>query len=51
MFSVSAQREGLPLESQTGISHLPRAGAELADQTAQTHRTGRAIIDMNRDSF
>ena len=32
-FSVSAQRAGACLEPQKGLSHLPRAGTELADQT------------------
>lgn len=35
MFSIPAQREGLSLESQAGVSDLPRAGAESAHQTAQ----------------
>lgn len=32
VLSVPAQREGRPMESQTGVSHLPRARTGPADQ-------------------
>ena|GEM_PF-2075574 len=35
VFFVSAQCEGLPMESQAGLSDLPRAGTEPADQTKE----------------
>ena len=50
VLSVPAQREGLSLEPQTGVSDLPRTGTESADQTAQAHREGKARASYHAGS-
>lgn len=40
MFSVSAQREGLPLESQARLPNLPGTGTKSAYQAPQAVGTG-----------
>src|SRR6056297_1163029 len=42
VLSVSAQRQGLPMESQAGLSDLPGVGAKPADQAEEAHRSTSA---------
>lgn len=42
MLSAPAQRQGVRLESQARLSHLPGAGAEPADQAEEAHRAREA---------
>ena len=39
---ASAQREGLPMEPQAGVSDLPRTGTEPADQAEEADCSGEA---------
>ena len=42
VLSVPAQREGLPMESQTGVSHLSRTRTEPANQAEKADCSGEA---------
>lgn len=42
VLSVFAQREGICLEPQEDLPHLPSAGTEFANQAEETHCPGEA---------
>ncbi len=49
MLALPAQREGLWLEPQAGLSDLPRAGIESADQAQETVGAGEARAAVRAD--